>query len=374
LRQVALFSLVHDRTKFLSALAGVTFATLLVLAQVGLYQGFLDGSSAVIRRVGGDVWLMARGTPVVEFGEALSAGTGLSVLGHPCVARVRPLVFAWAAMRRPSGAFDSVQVIGFDPREGPVLPWSLREGLPSDLAPPYRVAIDESDLTKLGLSAHPVGASLEVGGKRVHVAAVTSGIRGFTLQPYLFTNIESARRIVQMGDGRATYLVVDLKDPECAADVVAEAERRPDLEARTTEAFAQRTEAYWVTGSGAGAILGFSSLLGLVVGVVIVGQTLHSMTKDHQRELATLKAMGASRRELASFVGWQATLLAALGGAVGTALVVGLKHLLASLGLKLVLSPAVLGIGYASVIGMCAVASIGSVRKVIALEAAEVFK
>ena len=374
MRQVAIACLVHDRTKFASALAGVTFATLLVLAQVGIYQGFLDGASAIIRHVGGDVWLMARGTPVVEFGEQIAAGSRTAVMGHPCVERVRSVILAWAPMRRASGEFDTLQVVGFEPGAGPLLPWSLREGLPGDLEPPFQVAVDEADLHKLGLPAKPVGASLEVGGKIVRVAAVTTGIRGFTLQPYLFTTIETARRLTMVGEGRSTYLVADLKDRSCAASVIAAAERRPDLEGRTTEAFARGTETYWVTGSGAGAVLGFSALLGLVVGVVIVGQTLYSMTKDHQRELATLKAMGASSWELASFVAWQATLLAFAGGALGTVLVFGLRRLLAGAGLKLVLSPGVLSLGYLTIVLMCSVASVGSVRKVILFEAAEVFK
>jgi putative ABC transport system permease protein len=374
LRRVAIACLVHDRTKFVSALAGVTFATLLVLAEIGIYQGFLDGASAIIRRVGGDVWLMARGTPVVEFGEQLAAGSRTAVMGHPCVTRVRSVILAWAPMRRPSGEFDTLQVVGFEPGSGPLLPWSLLEGLPADLEPPLRVAVDVADLHKLGLPKDPIGARLEVGSKVVHVGAVTTGIRGFTLQPYLFTTIETARRLTMIGEGRSTYLVADLKDPSCASSVIAAAERRPDLEARTTETFAKGTETYWVTGSGAGAVLGFSALLGLVVGVVIVGQTLYSLTKDHQRELATLKAMGASSWELASFVAWQATVLAVAGGAIGTILVVGLRRLLTGAGLKLVLSADVLSLGYATILLMCTVASVGSVRKVMLFEAAEVFK
>jgi putative ABC transport system permease protein len=277
-------------------------------------------------------------------------------------------------MRRSTGEFDSLQVIGSEPRIGPLLPWSLRDGLPGDLEPPFRAAVDESDLAKLGLPSSPIGAGLDVAGKIIHIAAVTTGIRGFTLQPYMFTTIATARRLAGIAEGRSTYLVIDLKDPACAHDVMALAERRPDIEARTTDSFAKITETYWVTGSGAGAVLGFSALLGLVVGVVIVGQTLYSMTKDHQRELATLKAMGASNLELSSFVAWQAVLLALVGGAVGTILVYGLRRLLAGAGLRLVLSPSVLVLGYAAIVLMCSIASIGSVRKVLSFEAGEVFK
>src|SRR5260370_29743942 len=76
------------------------------------------------------------------------------------------------------------------------------------------------------------------------------------------------------------------------------------------------TERYWVHGSGAGGALAFSAVFSLAVGAVIVGQTLYSIVKEHMRELATLRAMGGTRRELLSFIGWQSSTLAARGGGV----------------------------------------------------------
>jgi putative ABC transport system permease protein len=151
-------------------------------------------------------------------------------------------------------------------------------------------------------------------------------------------------------------------------------ERHPDLQALTAAAFRKKTEDYWVGGSGAGVAIGFSALLGLVVGTVIVGQTLYSVTREHERELATLKAIGATRTELASFVAWQAALLAVLGGVIGFGLAAIGQHVLADAGLMVVLSPRVLVMASCAVFGMCAVASVGSVRKVLNLDAAEVFK
>ncbi len=101
--------------------------------------------------------------------------------------------------------------------------------------------------------------------------------------------------------------------------------RHPDLIAVRTEDFQQLTEDYWVAGSGAGTAIGFSALLGLVVGVVIVGQTLYAVTREHLRELATLKAIGASDREIVGFVAWQAALLALLGGGIGLVLTLAVR-------------------------------------------------
>ncbi len=372
--RIALQSLAHDRGKLLASLAGVAFAATLALAQIGLYAGFLETSSALVRRTGGDLWVMARGTRVLDNGERLSAGTRDILAEHPCVKSVRGVIIAFVALRKPDESIDAVQVIGFDPASGPTMPWSLLRGLPQDLHAPSRVSVDALDLGKLEIHGEPLGTSLKVGAEQVYVGAVTEGIRSFTLSPYLFSELDGARRIAGMSDGQATYWVLDLKHPGCTADVLHAVERHPDLEAHTTDEFRRMTEHYWVTGSGAGMALGFSALLGLVVGVVIVGQTLYAVTKEHIRELATLKAIGATSGEIVGFVAWQAAFLALFGGGLGVAMSFAVQALAAQRGLYIVLSPPVLVVGCGAVLAMCAIASLGSVRAVLRLEAAEVFR
>jgi putative ABC transport system permease protein len=221
----------------------------------------------------------------------------------------------------------------------------------------------------------PRGTRIQIGGHTVQIAALTRGIRSFTLTPYVFSDIVTARRLVGLGEGQAHFWVVDVADPSCAETVaMAINDRHPDLQALTTPTFRDKTTTYWVGGSGAGAAIGFSALLGLVVGVVIVGQTLYSVTREHERELATLKAIGSTRMELASFVGWQAALLATLGGLIGFGLALAAQQMMINAGLMVILSPDVLAMAAAAVLGMCALASMGSVRKVLSLDAAEVFR
>lgn len=372
--RIALQSLAHDRGKLVASIAGVAFAATLVFAQVGLYAGFLQSSSAVIRHVGGDVWVMARGTVVVDNGERLSAGSREIAAAHPCVERVRGLVLSFQALRKPNGSLEAVQIVGFEPSPKRVVPWAMTRGLPQDLHAPMRVAVDRLDVEKLAIDGDPIGAELGIGRESVRVAAVTDGIRAFTLAPYVFAELDTARRLALLGADQAFYWVLDLARPECATDVVAAVDRHPDLVARRTDDFREMTETYWVAGSGAGAALGFSALLGLVVGVVIVGQTLYAVTKEHMRELATLKAIGASPAEIVSFVAWQAAFLALVGGGLGLGMAFGVRNLAVDAGLTIVLSGPVLGVGCGAVLMMCAVASLWSVRAVLALEAAEVFR
>ena len=372
--RIALQSLFFERGKLLAAVAGVAFAANLVLVQAGLFFGFQRASTAVIARVGGELWVMARGTALVDFADPLAPGVGELVRAEPCVARARPVIFSWASIRKPSGGIDNVQLIAAEARPGRALPWALDAGLPSDLRAPMRVAVDAADLGRLELPPSAIGAPFELQDRTVYVGAVTHGIRSFTVVPYLFAEPHEARRILGLADGQATFWAIDLARPECAPAVRASLERHPDLAVRDRAEFEAMTSHYWVIGSGAGATLAFAALLGLIVGLVVVGQTLYSLTESRSRELATLKAMGASGRELAAFVLWQAGFLAIVGGLIGLGCAFGLKLLVLKIGLTVVLDGIVIGAGLGAIVGMCGLASLASVRRIYKLEAAKVFK
>ena len=70
--------------------------------------------------------------------------------------------------------------------------------------------------------------------------------------------------------------------------------RLRDVDVFTTAEFSARTTRYWMFGTGAGVTVIMAAVLGLLVGVVVVAQTIYAATIDHIREFGTLKAMGAT--------------------------------------------------------------------------------
>jgi putative ABC transport system permease protein len=376
MHRVAIRSLLFHRDKFAAALAGVTFAAMMVFVQGGVYIGFLEAAAGLVTRVGGDLWIAPRGTSAVDLSETMSPQVGLWVRSQPCVRRARPIFIGFVQYRfhTPEGPKlnGALVVAGEAADAGRQLPWATAQGLPADLRAPLRLTVDQSDLPRLGLSPRPIGEAIELGGVTARVAAVTRGIRSFTTAPVMFTKLEELQFILGLPKDAARFWVVDLVNPACAAEVARRIEARGDLQAVPTAEFRSRSEAQWIGNSGVGALLGFSAFLGFLVGAVIVAQTLFHITMDHVKELGTLKALGARDTEILAFVGWQAAFLAACGSLVGLVLAKAIAYTSHALVIAITLPVVLVGTG---VIGlMCAIACLASARKVIAIEPAEVFR
>jgi putative ABC transport system permease protein len=126
--------------------------------------------------------------------------------------------------------------------------------------------------------------------------------------------------------------------------------------------------------TGAGVAVLLAALLGLVVGVVVVAQTIYATTMDHLREYGTLKAMGASNGYLYRVIIQQAVISAVTGYALamGVSLLVvqGSQHGGAAILLPLPMAVGMLGLTLA----MCIGAALVSINKVTRLDPAMVFK
>jgi putative ABC transport system permease protein len=374
MRRIAIRTILFDRGKLIASLLGVALASTLGFVQIGLYRGFEQNSSAVIDHIGGDLWAIPHGIDVIDYSQIVSVGPRNLLLSHPCVADVRGLLYGFSFLQRPNGTRSTALVVALEPRPGKAFPWGEIDGDREALNQPLRVSVDRSDLAKLDLPPDPIGRTFEINGLQVIVGAVTNGIRSFTLNPYVFTSITNARRLLNVGENEAMYYTIDLADKTCGPALTAWMRRQPDIDLLTTPAWSRKTANFWVGGSGAGAALAFTAILGLFVGGVIVGQTLYSMTKEHLLELATLKAVGARPLELAGFVLWQVAFLAGAGIVSGFCLALVLKRVLLNAGLSVVVSPETVALSMLATVLMCAFASATSLSALFKVEAATVLR
>src|SRR5262249_11674975 len=149
------------------------------------------------------------------------------------------------------------------------------------------------------------------------------GIRSFTTTPYVFTDLDRGHAYTGIPANKASYLLVRVA-PDADVDKVRQGLRASltEVEVLTSGEFRNRSQSFWLFGTGAEAALFGGALLGWIVGTVIVAQTLYSSTKDHLNEFATLRAIGSSGNYIYAVIIWQAVLSAIIGFA-GAAAVAG---------------------------------------------------
>ena len=163
--------------------------------------------------------------------------------------------------------------------------------------------------------------------------------------------------------------------PGASAEAVRRelAPRLSDAEVLTSDEFRRRSRFFWLFGTGAGAALFASAVLGVIVGTVIVAQTLYSSTKDHLNEFATLRAIGSSREYIYQVILWQALLSAVIGFSIAAGVAMALVAATRDTALPIVITPGLtLGL-FALTLFMCALSAISAITVVTRIDPAMVF-
>jgi putative ABC transport system permease protein len=370
--KLAYRNLFHDRLSLLVTLVGIIFSVVLVAVQCGLYLGSERMIAAMLDQSRGDLWVVPLGTKSFDDPSLLTGREKYAVLSTPGVESVEDLVVGFAKWRKPSGGSTTVLLVGSDWTTGGLAPWNISEGSLEALAAPNTVAVDDTYFTDLGVSG--LGEPAEVNGTRVTIAALTHGIRSFTTLPYIFTTVQRAQSMLYAAPEQSSYTLVRLAPDADAEAVRADLTARlPETEVLTRAEFRKRSLDYWLFQTGAGSALIAGALLGVIVGVVIVAQTLYASTKDHLNEFATLRALGASAGYIHQVILLQAIISALVGYVVGLLLSLGLIWATKETTLQIVMTPGLAASLFALTIAMCTIAAISAILKVTRIDPAGVF-
>ena len=371
--RIALRNLLHDRVRLAVTLTGVVFAVVLIAVQGGLFVGFTRATTCVIDNTEAEIWVASRGVRNFDVTHPLPPRKFHQILGVPGVGRAERVIVRFANWKKPAGGMESVEVVGFDTASGLGGPWNVAAGSVAALQLPDTVAVDTLYRDKLGFSA--LGEHVEIGDRRARIVAMTAGIRSFTTSPYVFTSYENGLKYASLGRSQSAYVLVR-PAPGVAAENLRDAIAAgvPDVDVFTREQFARKTQHYWMFTTGAGMALLIAASLGLVVGGVVVAQTLYATTVDHLPEFGTLRAMGAPGGYIHRIIVIQAVAAALVGYGCGIVISYFLIDLAARGGASIVLPPGMaVGLFFLTVV-MCVAAGLVSIRKVTSIDPAMVFR
>lgn len=382
---IALQMLMGDRGKYLGIVMGVTFASLIMTQQPAIFVGLMMRSYSFITDLGlPDIWVMDPKVQYVDDIKPLQDTELYRVRGVSGVAWAMPLYKGLLKARLANGMFQTCIVVGLDDATLIGGPPVMVEGQLADLRRADAVIVD-IDGAREKLAKPPatpdgkpvplrVGDTLELNDRRAVVVGLGKNTRTFQSQPVLYTTYSRAVRFAPRERKLLSFVLVKAQSGQDVRALTQRIQDATGLAAYTSDEFKRLTVAYFLKNTGIPINFGISVMLGFIVGAAIAGQTFYSFTQENLRQFGVLKAMGTSNWTLLRMILLQAMLV----GVVGYGLGVGLTSLFGYVTRNTVLAfkfPWYLlvfsGIGVTLI---CAFAALISIRKVIRLEPAIVFK
>lgn len=293
----------YERQRFLPAILAVAFSAVLVTVQAGLVIGLLSMMSIPVDKATADVWVGYPGVRSADLGRPIPARWVVRVAAQPEVERTESVIIGfslWTQPRTSAGTTISevCTVVGTRLAAdslGAVEAVRTNPQLLAELSVFGAVVVDEGELGRLGISG--VGDVADVLGFRVRVVGLVKGYKSLG-GPYVFCSLETARALMRYQTDEVTYFVARTRTPDEAWQVARRLDGYPQLTAFTADEFSFRSRMHWLLTTKAGIAMGFTALLGLLVGAVVTSQTLYAATAASQREFATLRAMGIPRWRL----------------------------------------------------------------------------
>ena len=371
---LALKILLHDKLRFTITVAGVAFSVALVLSQIGLFFGLLDNAALTIRRGKADLWITSKATPNVDFAHQFPEDYVDRVRSVPGVDRADNLIVTFMNIQLPTGAEEGGVFYAMEDPKAWGLPWKVKGGDLSDLRRGDYLFMDESAKRRLG--DFQVGDYREVQHQRFRIVGMSEEAKSFTTTPVSFIDFRRAQAMnPDLLKGKTSYILVKLAPGADARAVKAEIQRRlPFNDVYTKDEWAAKSEAYWIKNTGIGLNAFLAVFLGVLVGVVVVAQTLYTSTMEHIKEFGTVKAIGGTNADIYRILARQASIAAALGFALGLGLAFAQKPAIEVMALKLIIPWPTIAVVCAGTFVLCLASAMVSFRKVAALDPGLVFR
>lgn len=372
--------LVFDRTKLIAATCGVLFACVLVFMQLGFRDSLYASAASAPVKLNGDLFLVHKQSEAMWRSVQFKRSELMRALGNPAVAEVYPLYLALAPFKNiETQTKRTLMIYGFDP-DSLLFDIEAIQNKQVELRLKDTVLFDEFSRPEFG----PVRSLLEAGRNVTEVNDYKITVVGlfrlgvsFAADGNIVTSDLNFMRIFPRRNLHNIDLgVIRLYPGSSTKQVQAELKNRLNefVNIFTYEELLQYEMDYWANKAPIGYIFGFGTVMGLVVGLVIVYQILFTDIANHRNEFATLKAMGYEHGYFVRVVFASAFFLAVLGFIPGYILSVGLYQLTESqifIPMPMTLSKVMTV--FIFILSMCAMAGFLAIRKLKAANPADMF-
>jgi len=372
----------REKQRLTIALAGIAFADLLMFVQLGLNETLYSSAVNLHNSLQGDLFLLSPISEALQTPQSFSRQRLYQAASFKEIASITPVYLAGAKWRNPQqlDRIQIVQTVGIDPSKSTFILPEVNQQI-NQIKLIDSVLFDRNSRPEFGnistLLQQKSPLLVQVNERRVLVTGLFTLGTSFGANGTMVTSDSTFLRLFP--DRQAEQIDVGLIKLEPGANrqqvqTALKAYLPKDVVVLTQEEFGAREQQYWSTNTPTGFIFGLGTIIGFIVGIVIVYQILYSDVSDHLPEYATLKAMGYSNRFLVNILIQESLILAFLGFIPGFILSSGLYVIAAQatlLPIGMTANRAVFVLSLTVV--MCTVSGGIAMRKLQAADPADIF-
>jgi putative ABC transport system permease protein len=375
---VALRMLTGDRAKYFGLVFAIAFCTFLLENQTSIFANIMKRTASQILDVtDAEVWVMDPQTEYWEQTKALKDTDVTRVRGVPGVLWAVRLFKGNPVARTLDGKFAASFLIGIDDATLAGAPRKMLLGSWQRLREPDSVIVDQAGYILL-FPDQPLalGRTLEMNDHRVTIVGISDVPAPFVSLPVMHTRYSEAINFLGRERAQLSFILARPAAGVSPAQLTSRIQEHTGLRARTTQEFMWDCVTYYLQHTGIPVNFGITIAVALVVGAVVAGQTFYLFTIENLKQFGALKAIGVTNMRLVGMILLQAFTAGTLGFSIGTGMAATFfeifLHKLATRGIVLMWqSVALTG---ACIFFVVIVASILSIRRVLVLEPAAVFR
>jgi putative ABC transport system permease protein len=338
---LALKMLFGDTAKYLMLVAGLFFATFLIVQQASVFCGLMRWTTATLKNVAAPIYVVEERVDQVNETNPMRDTDVARIRSISAVRWAMPLYSGIQRVRLGDGSFKTVQLIGIDAASLAGAPGRMIEGNLEDLRLPNTVVIDE--LATERLSSNPkdpstkikIGDQFEINDVEARVVGICQAMRSFTGGPYIWTTYERALSYTPSSRKMLSAVIAAPIAGMTPNQAAAQIERETGLRAYVNEDFGANprdiatpkgkkygdfnTSTVWwyVKNTGIPISFGTTVVIGFIVGIAIACQTFYAFVLDNLKHLGALKAMGMSNFRLSIMLIVQAVTVGLIGFGLG---------------------------------------------------------
>ncbi|MFM8296200.1 MAG: ABC transporter permease DevC [Microcystaceae cyanobacterium] len=379
---LAWHQLTHEKMRLLVAIAGIAFADILIFMQLGFKNALFDSAVRLPRSFKGDIFLVSRQTDTLIAPKSFSTRRLYEVMGIEGIKNINSMYINVNVWKNPDNqSTRQIFIMGFNPVHNVLDLPGIEENLDT-MKQPDVALFDQKSRKEFGNIKQNILAgksvTTEVANRKIQIGGLyTLGSSFGSDGSIVVSDLNFFRLFKNTQRGLINVGVIQLEsgaDREAIYQEIKDRLNQGDVKIFTKEGLIAEERGYWEKRTTIGFVFGLGTVMGFIVGTVIVYQILYTDVSDHLPEYATLKAMGYTDFYLLTVVFQEAVLLAVVGffPSLGLALFL-YGNTAAATGLPIIMTTLravqVLGL----TVAMCCLSGAIAVNKLRAADPADIF-